>query len=728
MAKWIWYAQNAKPDYMKNEYVEFKRDFTIENIDKKASICISADSEYALFLNGTWVGACQYDDYPDEKVYDSYEIGHLLKEGENTLWISAYYQGDVSLQYAVGIPGLWFSLENGKEKIESDEATLCRRSGKYQSGAHYKITGQLGYSFTYDADGADAPWEAAVETAVETRLVPRPIEKLVFQPFSCGKVISQGYFYRSAEGENPAVNLSRDALSFRRAQDLFGKKKEVLTMPILLQDPEMDGAYLIFDMERESVGYLTLSLTAEAGTLLEIGFGEHLTDLRVRTAVGGRNFAMSYRCKEGEQTFTHWFKRLGCRYLQVHISHFKQITIHGIGLICADYPVKRTGEFVSADPLHNEIFSVAADTLHLCMHEHYEDCPWREQGLYGFDSRNQMLAGYYAFGEYPFARASLDLLGHRHEKNGQTPICAPSDFMFSSIPSFSLWWIQAMQEYMEYSGDQTLAEKHWDWMTEMIRTNLDWEQDGIVTPRTCDGLWHFYEWSEGYGGYSGENDPMKGQYGEEGVHAGIYHLIFWQVYRCMIRMAEEMGKKDFVAEHQPRLEKYAETFCKHFWSEENQAFASFDFKGEIFHYAELTNALVLYSGICDDEKKKEAIFQHLQKDSLPISISLSYSVFKYESMLQYRPSCAKEVFDCIGKRWGKMLEAGATSFWETDRGEADFGEAGSLCHGWAGIPVYFYLRYGAGIKADGSVEDLPPVFDRISAKAMMNHKVIQVKK
>ena len=31
------------------------------------------------------------------------------------------------------------------------------------------------------------------------------------------------------------------------------------------------------------------------------------------------------------------------------------------------------------------------------MMEHYVDTPWREQCLYAFDARNQMLCGYYAF-------------------------------------------------------------------------------------------------------------------------------------------------------------------------------------------------------------------------------------------------------------------------------------------------------------------------------------------
>ena len=44
-----------------------------------------------------------------------------------------------------------------------------------------------------------------------------------------------------------------------------------------------------------------------------------------------------------------------------------------------------------------------------------------------------------------------------------------------------------------------------------------------------------------------------------------------------------------------------------------------------------------------------------------------------------------------------MLFSGATSFWETAAGADDFGKAGSLCHGWSAIPIYFYYRYLLGI-------------------------------
>ena len=47
-----------------------------------------------------------------------------------------------------------------------------------------------------------------------------------------------------------------------------------------------------------------------------------------------------------------------------------------------------------------------------------------------------------------------------------------------------------------------------------------------------------------------------------------------------------------------------------------------------------------------------------------------------------------------------MLFQGAATFWETDKGLRDFDGAGSLCHGWSGIPIYLYGAYVLGIRPE----------------------------
>jgi len=64
--------------------------------------------------------------------------------------------------------------------------------------------------------------------------------------------------------------------------------------------------------------------------------------------------------------------------------------------------------------------------------------------------------------------------------------------------------------------------------------------------------------------------------------------------------------------------------------------------------------------------------------------------FKYDALLKVDKEKYRDyVIKNIENRYLPQLNAGATSFWETDLGEADFGNAGSLCHGWSAMPVYY---------------------------------------
>ena len=51
----------------------------------------------------------------------------------------------------------------------------------------------------------------------------------------------------------------------------------------------------------------------------------------------------------------------------------------------------------------------------------------------------------------------------------------------------------------------------------------------------------------------------------------------------------------------------------------------------------------------------------------------------------------KILLENIKKIYGRMLDAGATTFWETEDGPYYPSGAGSLCHGWSAMPIY-YLR------------------------------------
>jgi len=100
----------------------------------------------------------------------------------------------------------------------------------------------------------------------------------------------------------------------------------------------------------------------------------------------------------------------------------------------------------------------------------------------------------------------------------------------------------------------------------------------------------------------------------------------------------------------------------------------------------LGNALAILAGLATDP---ETLCEKMTDGSW-VDCSFSMRCFQYDAMLRtdatrWRPYILAE----IRRDYGAMLEAGATSVWETAEGETAFGNAGSLCHGWSAIPILY---------------------------------------
>ena len=699
-SKWIWH----KGKFAVNEYVDFVTDISINNVDENAAFYISVDTEYTLWINGEFVNCGQYHDYPQKKVYDILPVGKYLKKGENRIAIKAYYQGEYSFQYRIGERGVCFSLVNSGEIYKSSKNTRCRISKAYTNGEIHKTTRQLAYGWIYDAEKEDnwkdisydvSAWEESIEKEIKTDFVPRPIKKLDILPPVKSAIIAQGYFLRENEQGTVAQKLSKDYLSHCDFNELFDGEK---TFPVTVKSKNGTGIYIIVDIGKEECGFINLSLCTNAGTVVDVGYGEHLEDMRVRTLIKNsngahRHFANRYICKDGEQSFTHHFKRIAGRYLQIHISGFENLKINYCGLLPVCYPFEKETRLNLSDKLHSRIFDVCVDTLKLCMHEHYEDCPWREQALYGLDSRNQMLYSYYAFGDYEFTRASLDLLGQGIREDGFLQITSPTDETLT-IPSFTFFWLIALKEYVDFSGDTDFARYYWAQIEDMVGKYTSVTSDGLIVPPVGKDYWQFYEWSDGMNGnFKKENEISD----NEDFKDGAYNLIFYMTLKELLSLAVQIGEESFVSKYTPILDTIKSVYNEKFWNEKEGVFNTYLINGKREHLSEFVQAIALYCGICDSEKQNLLCDVLLNRNDLA-PISLGVMVYKYDALVRYDKKNLRFVFDDIAEKWGHMLYKGATSFWETLDGEADFNNAGSLCHGWTASPLYFYCKYAEAIK------------------------------
>ena len=73
-------------------------------------------------------------------------------------------------------------------------------------------------------------------------------------------------------------------------------------------------------------------------------------------------------------------------------------------------------------------------------------------------------------------------------------------------------------------------------------------------------------------------------------------------------------------------------------------------------------------------------------------ITLSMNTFFYDALLSIDKNNKEWIIEDIKKKYSYMLNRKATTFWETEKGWKDFDGAGSLCHGWSAMPVYYIIK------------------------------------
>jgi hypothetical protein len=699
---WVWPARCGK---LINQYVEFKHEFDAKSTSA-AELTLSVDSNYALWLNGEFVDCGQYHDFPNDKVFDKLSIGKYLRPGKNVLSIMVYYQGESSFQYLGGQPGLFYELTLGDQKIISGPDTQYRLASEYRSGQTEKLTLQLGFSFFYDARNISNDWtpisqQDIQETRQDRPLRSRPNAKLTIGERIKSQIIAQGAFQR-VKKETLAASMQSDFLSTRPASEIFGRSIDLTLLSsegikIALPPSGADGVYIVLDLAREEVGFLDLEMDAAAGTIIDVANGEHLDDLRVRAHVGGRNFAYQYICKQGRQHFVHYLRRLAGRYLQLHFHNYTQpIQLHYAGLRPAEYPLVQRGSFESCDSLQNKIYEVSLRTLHLCMHEHYEDCPWREQALYGNDSRNQAMCGYYGFGEYDFPAAAFDLLGESLRDDGYLELCAPAEIPIT-IPSFSQVWILEVADHWQFRADKGFVQKQYPRIRKMMQTYLATVRNGLLPCPQGKQYWQFYDWADNLAGIFGDDCTTFGEIKWERYDAPL-NAIFAMALDSSAKLAAVVGETADVEQYTKAARDLRAAFHNRFWDAKESAYFSFADDKTPRYFAELTQSLALLAGVCPPNIADGLRTRLSQANNGLTETTLSQSFYKFEALMADKARFGKAIFDKIACDWSKMLFAGATSFWETMKGGWDFDNAGSLCHGWSAIPVYFYQAYGLGVR------------------------------
>ena len=621
-AKWIWIHGENKPD----EYAEFIFDFDgVQN--SEYSFCVTADSNYNVYLNGELIGFGQPTDYPHYKIYDKFILSNV-KEGKNQIKVVAWYYGEDTQTYIVDDAGAIFELSKDGETIyASSEKTLGRLCTEYENYRRKNITVQLGLGYKYLAGAQNTlPYAESVVREKGRNFAQRATEQLVLK--------------------------ERVPVEIIRREDCW-----------------------LIDMHEETVGFLDLDIESDRDALVTVAYGEYLLENGnvLRRMGRGADFSADIAVKQGRTVYTNTFRRFAGRYLQVFTD--AELKINYMGLRPTEYPLTvKTPQFQSE--LRNRIYNTSAKTLLSCMHEHYEDCPWREQALYQIDGRNEMLCTYYGFGDYKFARSNLVLMSKGLRSDGLFTICFPSGKDFP-IPSFSMIYPVEIYEYIQHSGDTSVLAETFDAMETAINTfikRIDKETNLIADfPYP---YWNFYEWSQGSSNEDQIFRTADMYYPKKySLLLNVELLFVLDYYK---KLCEMHGKK-FDFDDSAMRKAIVDTF----YIEEKGLFKATDIDEP--YYTTLGNSYAILVGLGGKEIAEKLIEG---KDIVPVTLSMN--IYFYDALLKLDKNYKDFIIADIDKKYKRMLDLGATTFWETEKGCEDQGHTGSLCHGWAAMPIYYY--------------------------------------
>ncbi|MGV3719486.1 MAG: family 78 glycoside hydrolase catalytic domain [Actinomycetota bacterium] len=458
-----------------------------------------------------------------------------------------------------------------------------------------------------------------------------------------------------------------------------------------IQTPLGAGVSFLIDFGKEVTGFPRFRVrNAKGGEIIHMGYGEVLHDekggfLPQSTDTAGKlnpdrdgvHYADRYVCRPGNQTFQTFDKR-GFRYLQLDVHNADAgLELDDVSLIFSTYPVQYRGAFNCSDERLNRIWEIGRWTCQLNMEDGYTDCPWRERGQWWGDARVEALINYYAFGDTALIKKCLRQQGQSLNEEGMTWGVYPTDWDGGRLPSFTLIWVSTLWDTYEYTADEAIVRE----LFPKVRYTLDRFFAPRVGPR---GLlkdvpyWVFIDWA-----------PV-----DDKGEMGSLNAYYYDALRSAARMARLLND-DSAAEYERRAGAVKTALNRELWDAAAHAYRdSLLPDGKLSpKITQQTNSLCVLFDIApraEHARILDYVYASENKSKVVEAGSPYFSYYQLAAL--YHAGRDEQALAYIRERWGKMLDWGATTWWEMWQPGASF------CHGWSGGPTYNLPAEVLGIK------------------------------
>ena len=526
------------PEGMPNQWIAFRKDFSLDVVPDRAVARIAADSKYWLWINGrltVFEGSLKRGPNPEDSYFDEIDLAPFLQKGDNRIALLLWYFGKQGFSHKdSGRAQLYFDCPSAG--IAGDGSWLCRIHPAYGMAGgpapNYRLPES---SISFDASLDLEDWQTA--------------EPVGFSP-AVAVGSSLGALHRRPIPQWKDYGVKKARFETRKGE---GCDTVVARLPHNMQ---MTPILTIQD--------------PEGGHLIGIGTDQSST-------AGTENLRAEYITRPGIQTYESLGWLNGMRLI-LTVPH--GVTLKSVRYRETGYDTWPEGRFSSNDPFFNRFWDKGLRTIYVNARDTFFDCPERERAQWWGDIVVILNECFYTYSTslHALIRKGIWELCDWQKEDGSlfAPIPAGNWSkelpvqMLAAVGRYGLW-----SYYMNTGDRQTLEHAY-----PSVRKYLDCYTigaDGLTEYRTAG--WNWGDW--------GEDRDM--------------HLLQTTWYSIAldgaIRMAETLGQTEDAAAWKERLEGVCKALNEVCWT--GVGYRHPDYRGET---DDRVQALAVLGGVAGPDK------------------------------------------------------------------------------------------------------------------------------
>jgi hypothetical protein len=664
-AKWIWISPEGTE---KNIHVYFRKEFKMaEKPNGPVKVFVSAATHYTLYVNGRKAGFGPPISDKRYHYYDTREIGHLLRKGDNVIAAHVYSLAEPTEDFHGGRGMFILQGRAGDVLLDTDSSwkslvspVWLRNTPRQSVQLHFVEVADLRKEpLGWQTHGFDASaWPDAIEIGLPpqggyTNLVTRDLGEIdeIFKP--AAKMVNHGEVERVArflERSAPAYEVQAE--SFLPVKSVkFENIKTINGIKISTTRNDRD-AVIVLDMGKMVIGCPFFDVDAAAGTIIDVSISEFLRDNRVLATrlimPDGQPTRLTDRItmRDGRQQWQRDDYN-GYRFIQLTIRNArKPVTIRGVGTVQRLYRFAHEATFTSSDDTLNRIFDAAKWSHRVNTHWGYCGSAWREHAQWSdlaWSYSNSVVFQDFGVMSYYLHQTSLS-----QNDLGRMAFPYPGH-QGGELPEQTMWIADDLYNVWMNSGHDQIVR---DLLPAMVKADKWFRlqtSDGLLldTSRWLGGMWLVVDW-----GYPHVNNKPPGK-------LATLNMFYYEYLRNVQLLAAAVGEKSIESTFRGRAGKLMKQINKTYYDSSKKLY--YEMPGHV-EESPFASTLAVQYGVAPAEDRGQVFAFAVGNTLRPGKASPWFMFNALEAFGQagrYTDAVAS-----IKKYWGPFLNNGSMVFWE----------------------------------------------------------------